>query len=80
MLCPRADKLGVLEMGWIIPDVRGDSESPAEINSSPFLRRLNEDTVIILIRWGLPNHRAERKTRARKTIPSDIRAAAAAEI
>lgn len=58
----------------------GIRRAPAEINSSPLLRRLNEDTVIILIRWGLPNHRAERKTRARKTIPSDIRGAAAAKI
>lgn len=33
-----------------------------------------------MVRRGLPNHRAERKTRGRKTIPSDIIGKAAAEI
>lgn len=33
-----------------------------------------------MVRGGLPNHRAERKTKARKIIPSDIIGKTAAEI
>lgn len=75
-----ADKLGITEMGdrlfWRAPG----SRKPSWNKQFSFLRWLDEEMVVILIRWGLPNHRAERKTRGRKTIPSDIRGKAAAEI